>query len=299
MSLQEFFEQWYLPLRLIGASQHCIFQYRLNISRFSDWLHRPATTDDLTDENLARFIGTIVADGRSPATANKVLSQLRALWEFAARRGLRTDYPSIRKLTEYKRAPTAWSREQLSTLFHALRSVRGRVCHVRASVWWICLHAVLWDSGARIGAILRAEWSDVDWERGELLLRAEIQKQKADQRFKLHPDTLALLSLMRQRSGPLFPWPTSRANIWDHYKRILRDAGLPHDRRSKFHRMRRSVASWFEASGGNATELLGHSSRKVTEAYLDEQITGRPAASSLLFRPWSDPPLDRSRGPGA
>ena len=297
MSLSDFFETVYLPLRLIAASAHCAFQYRINIRRFSTWLGREAQVSDLSDESIARFVGSIIARGKSPATANKVLSQLRALWEFAARRGLRSDYPSIRKLQEYRRAPTAWSREQLATLFHALRSVRGRIGGVRASLWWLSLHGVLWDSGARIGALLAAEWSDIDWERGELLLRAEHQKQKADQRFKLHPDTVAMLTLMRQKSGPLFPWPTSRANLWDHYKRILRNAGLPHDRRSKFHRMRRSVASWYEQAGGNATRLLGHSSRKVTEAYLDESITGRPQASELLFRP--DPPTDRSRPPGA
>jgi integrase len=297
VSLSDFFETIYLPLRLIAASAHCVFQYRLNIGRFSAWLGRDAAVADLSDENIARFVGTIISCGKSPATANKVLSQLRALWEFAARRGLRADYPSIRKLQEYRRAPTAWSREQLATLFHALRSVRGRIGGVRASLWWLSLHGVLWDSGARIGALLAAEWSDIDWERGELLLRAEHQKQKADQRFKLHPDTVAMLTLMRHKSGPLFPWPTSRANLWDHYKRILRNAGLPHDRRSKFHRMRRSVASWYEHAGGNATRLLGHSSRKVTEAYLDESITGRPQASELLFRP--DPPHDRRRPPGA
>lgn len=40
-----------------------------------------------------------------------------------------------------------------------------------------------------------------------------------------------------------------------------------------------------EAAGGNATELLGHSSRKVTrQSYLDPRITGPPAAVDLLFR---------------
>lgn len=299
MSLSDFFESVYLPLRLLGASASCILQYRINIRCFSGWLHRSAEVADLTDDNLCRYVGTIVSRGRSPATANKILSQLRALWEFSARRGLRADYPSIRKMPEYKRAPTAWSREQLATLFQALRKVPGRIDGIRASVWWICLHGVLWDSGARVGAILRAQWTDVDWERGELLLRAEIQKQKADQRFKLHADTMAMLTLMRRQDGPVFPWNLSRAAIWDRYKRILRDAGLPHDRRSKFHRMRRSVASWFEAAGGNSTRLLGHSSRKVTELYLDDAITGTPQAADVLFRPWGDPPHDRRpRGEG-
>lgn len=287
IALSRFFEETYAPLRLSLASSHTVFQYRTNIRRFSEWIGRDATVLDLTDDAIAKFCARLLANGRQPATANKVLTQLRALWEFAARRGLRRDFPTIRKMPEYRRSPVAWSKEQLRTLFSALRRERGRIGGIPASVWWIGLHAVLWDTGARIGAVLELRWEDLDWERGQILLRAETQKQRADQRFKLHPDTLAFLTLMRRGSGLMFPWPTCRSCIWYRYNRILQAAGLPCDRRSKFHRMRKSVASWFKACGGNATDLLGHSSPRVTEAYLDEAIIGKPQACDLLFRPWA------------
>jgi integrase len=53
--------------------------------------------------------------------------------------------------------------------------------------------------------------------------------------------------------------------------------------------MRRSVASHYEAAGGNATELLGHSSRSVTLAYLDPRIVPQQHAVDLLFRPGDRP----------
>jgi integrase len=297
MLVLDFFVSTYEPLRLLSASDHSRTQYLRNIGMLSTMLGRPATLDDLTDDNLARLVSGILKRGRSPATANKIFSQLRALWEFAARRGLVKTYPTLRKVLEYRRTPIAWTREQLAALFRAIQVTPGRISGLRASEWWLALHCVLWNTGLRIGAVMQLEWTDVDWRSGELIARAEIQKQKADQRFKLSPDTLAVLSLIRRDGGKVFPWDRSRTNLYDHYDRILKRADLPHGRRDKFHRMRRSVASWFEAAGGDATRLLGHSGRKVTEAYLDETITGRQHACDRLFKPWADP-LDRSKPPG-
>jgi hypothetical protein len=73
--------------------------------------------------------------------------------------------------------------------------------------------------------------------------------------------------------------------LWPAYTEILKRAGLPHDRKSKFHRMRRTVASFFEAAGANATALLGHSARSVTEGYLDPRLVRTPQPSELLPRP--------------
>ena len=48
--------------------------------------------------------------------------------------------------------------------------------------------------------------------------------------------------------------------------------------------MRRSFASHLEAAGGNATDALQHSSRRVTkESYLDERIVKSEAPNRLLF----------------
>ena len=65
----------------------------------------------------------------------------------------------------------------------------------------------------------------------------------------------------------------------------MQRAGLPDTREYKFHAIRKSTASHYEAAGGNATELLGHSSRKVTQGYLDPRIVRTKPAVELLFRP--------------
>lgn len=98
-------------------------------------------------------------------------------------------------------------------------------------------------------------------------------------------DTVEALRAIRRREGPVFRWPKSRTSIYAHLGQIMQRAGLPNDRLHKFHSIRKSVASYYEAAGGNATELLGHTSRKVTRAYLDPRICRTKAAIDLLFRP--------------
>lgn len=142
-----------------------------------------------------------------------------------------------------------------------------------------------WDSGERIGALLQAEWSHLSGEW--LTLPAEIRKGgRQDRAYKLAADTLAILgSIRRPQRKLILPWPFHHTTLYNHYRRIRRRAGLPYDRRSGFHRIRRTVATFFEAAGGNATELLGHSDRRVTRGYLDPRLLKQPQAIDLLFRP--------------
>ena len=72
--------------------------------------------------------------------------------------------------------------------------------------------------------------------------------------------------------------------LWKKFGDLLTVAGLPNDSRSKFHRIRKSVASHAEARGGNATAMLRHSKREVTEAYLDPTIAKQQQPSDVLFR---------------
>ncbi len=97
---------------------------------------------------------------------------------------------------------------------------------------------------------------------------------------------MAILSQIRLPQRDLvFPWDRAQNYLWKVYGKIRKKAGLPAGRRDSFHRLRRSVASHMEAAGGNATDQLRHSGRRVTEAYLDPRIVVKQQAIDFLFRP--------------
>ena len=194
-------------------------------------------------------------------------------------------WPTVTRIPEPVRIPVAWSREDLDRLFRAADTERLLISGVPSPSWWRTLHLVAWDTGERITALLGCCWSHLSGEW--LTIPAELRKGKrSDRAYRLAPQTLAALERIREPERPeIWPWPYHRSYLWIRYRIIRQRAGLPTDRRSAFHRIRRSVASHYEAAGGNATELLGHESRATTRAYLDPRIVETPQAVDLLFRP--------------
>lgn len=80
-------------------------------------------------------------------------------------------------------------------------------------------------------------------------------------------------------------WPYIRNYIWPKYAAILKSIGLPHDRKSLFHRLRKSVATHLTIVGLDATKALDHSSPSVTKAYIDPRIAKQEPIHLKLFRP--------------
>lgn len=197
-------------------------------------------------------------------------------------------WPDVKKLKEPRRIPDAWTASEVRRIWAAVDGLPGAVSGLPARYWWAALVSVIWDTGERIGAVLLLRWDDVS-EDGTVIFRAETRKGRTEDKLhKIHPTTIALLRrLVGQDESLVFPWDRSRCQVWAHYARILHRANLPTDRRRKFHALRRTVASFYEAAGGNATELLGHSSREVTrQHYLDPRIVGNvSAACDVIFRP--------------
>jgi integrase len=259
--------------------------YRLALARLAEVCGHAPTVDDLTDDNVASVMTAMLRDGRAIPTVNERRARLNAFWTWLAKRGVVGTFPTTPPLPAPRRIPRAWTREELGRLVKACAAQRGWIACVPASDWWLTLHYVAWDSGERIGALLGAQWSHLSGEW--LILPAEIRKgQGADRAYRLSPQTVAALEKIRYPvRGELWPWPFHPCYLWSRYKKLRKEAGLPIDRQSGFHRIRRSVASHLAALGGNATEAMGHSSPAVTrDSYIDPTIAVPPQPSDLLFR---------------
>lgn len=290
-SLRDFYARAYRPLRLRGRSPKTDKLYANLFNNFARYLSREPTLADLDDDTVGCFVSWFLERGRSPVTANRSLAKVKAIWRFACRKNLVAQWPDVMPLIEPHRDPQAWLKHELAALYASILKEQGEYDGIPRRIWWAAHYALIWDTGERISAVMGLQWLHVDLQTGWLRIPAELRKGKrADKTFRLHRDTVAVLRMMQRGiDRPIFPWPYSDQNyIYQHYNRILRRAGLPVDRSCKFHKLRRSVASWFEAAGGDATALLDHSGRKVTVVYLDPRIVGARQASELLFRPWEE-----------
>lgn len=287
--LIDLFFDHYRPRKLRATSKKNTKLYSVSLNQFARFLNHTPLTTDLTDETIEDFCHWVVESGRSPYTANCYRSKLVALWNFLAKKRFVEQFPTNVKLAEPHRIPRAWTVGQLSTLFRACDQQTGKIANAPAALWWQALHSLIWDTGERISATLALEWDDLAWDTGDIVSKAENRKgKKTDKAFRLHPDTIVVLRGLREfvRGPKILEIDFTIFTVWNRYRKLLAEAGLPTDRNHKFHCMRRSVASYFEAAGGDATKLLGHSSRRVTErSYLDPMIVEQRHASEILFRP--------------
>lgn len=290
MTLTQFLDTVYVPLKLRGRSPESVRLLRHAINQFSRHLGRPAVLEDFDDLAVSQFLA-VRAARLSPNSVARERSGLLALWNLAQARGLVRLRPLVAPELIPEQTPRAFTAAELSRLWASCGQVRGYVGPVRAGVWFQALLGVLFYSGERITAVLRVE--KAGWSRPWLSVPAEARKGSRKPATYALPDHVADLvdQVSRHDEPGLFLWPASDTALRERWKVITRRAGLGDGPEVQFHALRRSFASHLSAAGGDAREALGHSSEKVTRRYLDPRITdaGRPAPWQLLPRIWSPP----------
>ena len=83
------------------------------------------------------------------------------------------------------------------------------------------------------------------------------------------------MTITNHCSPLLFGDSVAVSTVGKWFRKILDRSGIyaPKGSGMRFHRIRKSKASYTESLGGDAQRALGHSSRSVTERYLDPRIT--------------------------
>lgn len=281
MKLTAFLEEVFAPRRMVRESN--LRQYVIQIRHFGRFLGREPELSDLTDDLVSRFLLTF-ARTRSTPTVNKARTHLLAMWRYAARKRLVTEFPDVLKLPEPQRVPQAWTLDQLRALFAAAARMHGRYGPVPAPTWWSVFLRFLFETGERASAALSLRWDWIDLQTGRVVIPAEERKgRRKDGLYWLRPATLELLRAMPREGDRVFPFPLCMCSYYLHWAKLLRLAGLPVSRSSKTQKMRRSFASHLEAAGGDATKALLHEDRGTTARhYLDPAVVGAaPAWRSL------------------
>lgn len=297
--LTEYLTQLYGPRKLLGVAPGTVAKYEISIRHLERHLSRVPTIGDLNDDVVSGCLAGLLAKGCSPGTVNGYRAKYCCLADFALRKGLLKESLDIPKLPELRREPESLSEATFSAVMRAAQNVQGSVGAVPGDLWWSSFLLALYDSAARVSAMLSVQWCDVDLDGGSLLIRAEKQKHKADQRHPLHADTVALLRRLRDITGgggPVWPWPYCSGYLWQKFAVVIaKPAGLPANRRFRFHAIRRTSLTLVAAELGVsvATTMAQHSSESVTrKSYIDKSRMGGRRPIDVLPRP------GRTRWPG-
>lgn len=284
MPLLGFYEIHYRPLKQMGRSYLTSDLYLEAIRMFEEFLGHRASLRDLDDATMSRWCQKRLEQGKSPATVNKHLRHLLALWRFASSYPIRLEMPRVRPAAEFRRDPRAWTLEEMRRLIDSASREPGRVGDMNAGIFWKSLVLTLYDTGARKSVVLNLSPRHVDLSGCTILLPADLQKQKRDQTVTIDPHTAVLLrSGWNPQRRWAFPWPHDRypRSTWTclnrHFRKIVERAEVPMDTRDLFHRIRKTHASYAElVRPGSATHSLGHASPRVTQRhYLDPRIVGK------------------------
>jgi integrase len=272
--------EFYGPLT--GICDRTIALYDYTLRSWSELLGRTPETTDLEELAVARFLQHRVRT-KSAATAAKDRAQIRAIWEFCARRRLCETWPQVPRIIVPERVPEAWLIDELQRVIDSARQEPLTYCGFPGSLVFPAILLTAYSTGERIGGIMGLLCRDV---RGcSVIFRAESRKGGRRDVFRDISVACAdsLLAVKRGPDDTAIPWDRHETYIYNRLDIILRRAGLPHGRRDKFHKVRKTTASFYEAAGGSAQQLLDHSSPSVTRRYLDPRIV-RPhdSAPSML-----------------
>jgi integrase len=283
MLLSAFLEDTYAPLRQLAPK--AIYQYRLTLKRFEEFLARPPVVADLTDIQVQRF-----AQARklstSASTGKKDRTHLQALANLAARKRLLPEFLALPPMRAPGRAPRAYTAMEVAKLIREAKALPGLVGSVRRGIWWATLLRTMWETGERIGAHRGLRWGDVDLDACWITFPAEARKGHVrDIRRRISPELAVWLRTFAGSERALvWAWPGSETAIWNTFNRLCKRLGIT---ARGFHGFRKASATYVAMAGGDPTAHLDHSDPRLAKRhYLDESIM--PGQSALDFLP----PLD-------
>ncbi len=169
----------------------------------------------------------------SPDTVKKDLRHLHAALGVARRWGYLREVPDIPRIATDDREKPHVTEEDFLAIMEAVDVAKRPALEyhecfpegVTPGDWWRALLMTCWVTGARIQAVLRMRWEDVDFENGRVLSRAADLKQRKDTRPEIRA-ALPYLEKIAGSDGRLLPWNHHKRNLYAEFARIQKAAGI-------------------------------------------------------------------------
>jgi integrase len=286
IELSDYFADKYRPCQLVGCARPTIALYEVSLRHWERWPGR-VPLDRIDSPSLAQFAEWMLP-GRSPVSVNSYMRPILAILHFAADEDDIAKAPKFRRLREPKRVPLAFTIDE----FNAVMAETGKedylIGGIRAKLWLPSFFCADWESGLRVNALLSIVSFDMLLEQGGFYCQAEKQKDAEADWYPLSPATLELIQKIYDPRRKLV-WPLDKTVYWlrDRLTDMMNRSGIysPGGSCSKFHRLRKSTASYMAAAGLDAQKKMGHSSPKTTERYLDPRIVRSAKNNDLVPAP--------------
>lgn len=244
-----------------GYSERTCSEYLKDLKGFAHWANtykEDARWSTLTRSDIDEYITMRAKEGIKPATTNRELASISALYRFFIREGLLTSNParfqSRRKVGHH--LPNTIPSEDLQ---EAYRHSVG-VVHV-----WIGL---LSTTGIRISELLGLNWEDIDFKTCALEINGKGNK---DRIVYTTPEYLELMRQAYERhptEGRIFRYSErdARYMLWEALKPYSRAKQLSP------HAIRHTFATSLARQGVNVATIatiLGHNRIATTQKYID------------------------------
>ena len=204
-------------------------------------------------------------NGAKPATLNRELNTIKAMFNKAVAWGALADNPAktVKKFREPRRQIRYLSKEEARTLLVAAEG------HMKPVIETFLL------TGLRRGELIHLTWADIDFKNKILSVQGKGDWQPKDYETRHIPMTPRLVEILQNhpRKEDSFVFVNRQGQSLDpdvlshDFLKLVRRRGI---KGASVHTLRHSFASHLVMSGADlytVQKLLGHSSIKTTEIY--------------------------------
>lgn len=284
VTFETYWEQVYFPAQAHKSKGARVAEYSL----WSKWL-KPVIANTpigiLKASNLEVVKATMLQAKKSPATIKYAMALVSQIWTMAVRDEITNGICPTRSVSLPKkdnRRQRFLTKEETVILLDILKN-RSIISHDMA------IFAL--DCGLRFGEIASLTWKDIDFEKGQVLIRDPKARSNRyafmTRRIRVvlesinSPNIIGLV--FKDRNGNRIE---RISNVFRKVANELFNIGVDDERqRVCFHTLRHTFASWLVSGGVSlyeVKELMGHADFEMTQRYSHLSPEGLRAAVKIL-----------------
>lgn len=259
---------------LKGYSENTCQAYKKDLEHFSRYMRqkRPgARWSNITREDIDAYVIDMQKEGKKPATTNRHLASIAALYRYFQRQGQEVKnpckYESRRKIAET--IPTTIPTEAIAA---AWRTSQGPAKS---------LLGIIATTGMRISEVLGLRYNDIDWQTGTITVQGKGNKERVVK------TTMAVLDIFKQYGQP----EQLRCKIFTigqrEARRIIYESLRPFTncRHLNPHSIRHTYATQLAIQGVDTITIaktLGHKNITTSQKYVDMTQIASPTMGISL-----------------